>query len=114
MTADGQSHAFLWRQGQMIDLGTLGGVWSEGLLIDAHGRVAGNSETASGDTHAFFWEQGQMIDLGTLGGFHISSLANAMNDHGQVVGSSWTAGGRIRAVLWTVTCPHPEHARAVE
>ncbi len=65
--ATGATHAVLWRNGRIADLGTLGGVSSEPLAINARGQVVGISTTASGEAHAFLWERGSMQDLGTLG-----------------------------------------------
>ena len=68
-------HAFLWQNGTMTDLGTLGGtcpvplcVTVQAVTINRKGQVAGRSVTALGEEHAFFWEDGTMTDLGTLGG----------------------------------------------
>jgi probable HAF family extracellular repeat protein len=83
----GPYHAFLYEDGQMKDLGTLGGGSSEAYGINDSGRVIGGSNTSSGERHAFLYENGQMKDLGTLGGTTMS-IANAINDSGQVVGTS--------------------------
>ncbi|MDL2354255.1 MAG: PEP-CTERM sorting domain-containing protein [Pseudomonadota bacterium] len=82
-----------------IDLGTIGGNYSEATAINKTGQVAGNSKTMGGQTHAFRsnGSANQMTDLGTLGG--ASSGAAAINDSGQVVGSAKTIGGQTRAFL---------------
>ena len=105
--ADGTPYgrAFLWENGRMRDLGTLGGRQSQVVAINAKGQIVGWSETKAGSRHAFLWENGRMRDLGTLfGGF---SEAVEINDQGQVVGLSdtKTKGGKIRhgvrhAFLW--------------
>jgi probable HAF family extracellular repeat protein len=79
--------------GGMVDLGTLGGDFSEAVGVDAGGQVIGNSNnTANGVFHAFSWTAAEgMVDLGTLGG--TISAAVAVNASGQVIGSSATAGG---------------------
>ena len=54
--------------GGMVDLGTLGGRYSNAVAVTASGQVVGNS-TLAGDTvsHAFSWTaSGGMVDLGTL------------------------------------------------
>src|SRR5213080_4303909 len=61
-------HAFLWENGTMTDLGTLGGSTARAYDINDKGQVVGVSSTSSGLNHAFLWEDGTMTDLGTLGG----------------------------------------------
>lgn len=79
--------AFLYEDGQMTDLGALGGIGSAGAAINAQAHVVGNATIPSGDMnpprHAFFYD-GTMHDLGTLGGR--SSSALGVNKHDQVVG----------------------------
>jgi len=72
----------------ITDLGTLGGLASEGFSINDGGQVLGRSQTASGEFHAFLWEDGTMSDLGA---FYPRDLNNA----GQVAGFA-----NSHAVLW--------------
>ena len=92
---------FLWKNGEMIDLGNLGGTMAGfGPCANKRGQVI-NQSTLPGDlvSHAFIWEAGVMTDLGTLGGNN--SEAIWINDAGEVVGSADLAGSQIHdAVIW--------------
>lgn len=84
------THAFLYRDGANLDIGTLGGYSSMGLAVNDTGQVAGWAETNLdrdlNRRHAFLFSQGRMQDLGTLGGY--GSTAYGINNAGWVVGES--------------------------
>ena len=90
--------AFLWQDGRMRSLGTLGGRESRAHAINGRGQVVGASTTRDGELHAFLWEDGEMRDLGTLGGRR--SRAHDVDDAGRVVGASTTRSGELHAFLW--------------
>lgn len=89
--------AFLWENGVMTDLGSLG-TQSGAYGINDAGQVVGNTEVPGGGYHAFVWQSGTMTDLGTLGGSY--STAYAINNSGQVVGSSQDVSNQTRAFIW--------------
>lgn len=94
---DDSLRAFLWDDGLVIDLGTLGGGQSYAGRINNLGQITGASMFPDGKWHAFLWEEGVMSDLGTLDGD--TSSGSSINDRGQVVGRS-TVGGVAQAFLW--------------
>ncbi|MDQ2800925.1 MAG: hypothetical protein M3Y13_14935, partial [Armatimonadota bacterium] len=89
-------HGFLWRDGKMTMLGTLGGWTSQAKCVNNRDQVVDWAELRHrGRYHAFLWQHGKMTDLGALradGG----GIANAINDQGVIVGEDDTG----HAVLW--------------
>ena len=88
-----RSHAALWQDGVMQDLGTLGGASSEATEVNARGQVVGWSDAADGGVHGFLWERGTLQDLGPIERYTLTSpysfgwYAANINDVGQVVGN---------------------------
>jgi probable HAF family extracellular repeat protein len=109
-----EAHAFLWQNGKMQDLGTLGGTDSMALLVNEQGQIIGESYTSSAPstyngctqelgfpltTGAFLWENGTMINLGSFGG--TCTFATDLNNQGQIVGLSALTGDQFQhAFLW--------------
>jgi probable HAF family extracellular repeat protein len=89
--ASGQSDAFVYFQGKMIDIGTLGGSAAQGLGVNDFGVVVGYSNT-TGDAgiDAFLWTPlTGMIDLNSrlpAGSPWVLLQASGINDEGRIVG----------------------------
>jgi probable HAF family extracellular repeat protein len=99
--ADFSSHAFVWKNdgSPFLDLGTLGGDFSDGYAINASGQVAGCSYTAGNSAnHPFVWKNDGtlMHDLGTLAGGRCYSVV--INASGQVAGV--ISVGKVSRELW--------------
>jgi probable HAF family extracellular repeat protein len=117
--------AVLWKSGQIVNLGTLGGYESGAGAVNRHGDVVGAALNSTPDPfpsrppyydffyfgngtepRAFLWRGGTMQDLGTLGG--PDSAAFFVNDQGQIAGSSdvdfnvnpVTGGPTVHPFLW--------------
>jgi len=91
---------FLWENGKMVDLGSLGGTFGAPNFINQIGQIVGQMNLA-GDLsgHPFLWDRGSLKDLGTLGGDN--GEANWVNDSGEVVGGADYPGGALHhAFLW--------------
>jgi len=99
-------HAFVWDQGTLTDIPTLGGTSAWGQCANNRGQVIGYSNLI-GDVgcpsdcaiHTFLWDRGTLQDLGTLGG--TSSVPLWLNNNGEAVGAALTAGDEeVHATLW--------------
>ena len=104
-------HGFLWRKGQMRDLGSLYGM-SEAKDINVRGQVVGSLDTGKKDPgskyedepiwHAFLWQEGRMRDLTPR---RVNSTSEAINGRSKIVGAWWKLGNSgsdpwDEAVLW--------------
>jgi probable HAF family extracellular repeat protein len=107
-------HAFVWRDGIMTDLGTLGGPNSESFFgPNERGQAAGVSELSTPDPNGedfcgfgtnlvclpFLWRSGLMQPLPLLGGNN--GQANDVNNRGEAAGWAETADA-------DPTCPAPQ------
>ena len=81
-------HAFVWSNGSITDLGTLGGRTSEALAINNRSQVVGRARLSDAPVirHPFIWEDGHMTDLGMVSPC-INGTAFGINNQGKIVGS---------------------------
>jgi len=102
---------FLWREGHIMALPTLGGNNGQASAINNRGQIVGISETTVQDSGCspskpgkiispVFWERGEVRALPTVDR-DPDGFVQGINDRGQAVGSSGTcANMATHAVLW--------------
>lgn len=95
------SHATIWYENGITDLGTLGGTNSYAVAINDFGLIVGTSDTNNNiTTHATLWNGSTIKDLGKLDGSK-SSNANGINNLGQIVGQSFFYDSNVNfATMW--------------
>lgn len=82
---------FVWKNGRMIDLGTLGGTFGVPSALNNRGQVVGQSNLPGdqpGNFDPFLWDGEKLIDLFTNSTGGNPFTANAINDAGHVVGTA--------------------------
>jgi probable HAF family extracellular repeat protein len=87
--------AFLYENGQMIGIGTLGGATSVARAINEQGTIVGDStlQIGNGEFHVFVYDSvGGMRDIGQPG---FNSVAHDVNDFGVVVGQQYDPLGIV-------------------
>jgi len=95
-------HPFLWGEGKMTDLGTLGGDNGVAVWLTDNAEVVGQADVAGSQAyHGFRWKDGVMTDLGTIGSDQCSRALMA-NSKGQIVGGTLAICQveTTRAFLW--------------
>lgn len=99
-TNEWTNRAFLYSDGMLTDIGSLGGyqIWAN--AINDAGQIVGWSGLyGRPGVHAFLYANGAMTDIGTLGGN--SSEANDINNRGQIVGLAHYSGGDYHPFLYS-------------
>lgn len=103
-TASLERHAFAWMPARgLVDIDTLGSLYSDGIAVSARGEVAGSRLPADEASYrAWLWAPGRgMQDLGAAGG--VESFTLAMSPGGRIAGLVNLASGDQRAMTWTRT-----------
>lgn len=104
---------FLWRQGTILKLPTLGGANGFANMINGQGEIVGYAETAVTETGCgvnrflpVLWKDGKPHKLPLIGG-DSDGMAAWINDRGQAVGATGTCGAfNVNSQLYLVE----EHA----
>ncbi len=105
---------FLWRDGHMSALPTVGGNNGQASAINNREQIAGFAETAVTDsgcppnkiTSAVIWDNGKAQSLPTVGS-DPDGVAFGINDQGQAVGYSGTCTTALHAVRWENNAAFP-------
>jgi probable HAF family extracellular repeat protein len=101
---------FLWDNGTMLDLGTLGGAFGGASGLNNRGQVIGVSSVAANpgaclteldpNCHPFLWDKGTLIDLNTrtIGGNPLT--AYAITDAGEIIGPAAFPNVPFDGFIW--------------
>ncbi|MBR7839274.1 hypothetical protein KDL01_38795 [Actinospica durhamensis] len=85
-TSSSDERGFVYQDGKITDVGTLGGPNSSVNAINDGGVVTGSSQDAADVSHPFIYANGIMTSLGT---YNIDTTPQAINDAGVIVGTTY-------------------------
>lgn len=95
-----QRRAVRWENGEVTDLGSLGGPFNSAGSIDDQGRIAGVSMLPDQQLRAFLYEDGQIADLNSLIDPDLGLvLTDAAVHNNGWISASGVQDGQFRAVL---------------
>ncbi len=101
----GPHYAMLWREGELISLGTLPGDFSShAVAVNARGEIAGSNCRYLGcdERHPFVWKAGKMTALDPEYSFPYWQGVTGINDDGLVIGDRRVNSHTTRGVVWEV------------
>jgi probable HAF family extracellular repeat protein len=97
-----RTRVFMYRDSQVLDLGTFGGQDGVVAAINAKGQLVGQFGTEPhadyADHHGFLLDKRRLTDLGSLGGR--MTTPTDINDSSQVVGYAQVRSGENHAFLY--------------
>jgi probable HAF family extracellular repeat protein len=92
------AHGFVYRDGVFMDVGTLGGPYSEVAGVNDRGAAVGKSLTSGFQYHPYVYQDGVIKDLGTFGGSF--GIATSINNRGEVVGTAHDSANMQQAFIY--------------
>jgi probable HAF family extracellular repeat protein len=84
-------HAFVYANGQMVDIGPPGSLQASAIAINDAGQIVGNYYTAPGNTGPFVYANGKFTYLGQPSGTTVNAMG--LNSVGQVAGTIYFNNG---------------------
>jgi len=101
-TSSGVEHGFVWTNGSLQDVGTLGFGSSAAVGINDFGQASGEVYNSAGPSHAFLWtSDAGLTDIHMSATFTSSEALGTVNAAGQIVGKLTRSDGLTHPFLWT-------------